>query len=295
MYDSQIWEATPGQTLLHRLDARVKLCFLGCCALFVIVVESGKSLFCLFSFILCLHGAARMSLERWKLLSLFVLLGMWGTMMSQALFYNQEPRTILACLVPPVTPLVGVLTGGVFVYREGLEYGAVQALRSGSMMAAGLLLVWTSDSRSLLRSLMAWKLPYELSFMLTTGLRFLPVLFQETAIVLTAQRLQGEGVLRWWRPDEIVPLARKTLFPILARTLRRAATLAASAESRGFGRKQRLKVTLPLPKWQKRFCLLLLFLMVLLVAFKTLSLLAFYGVYYGSWCQPLYDGMKGWL
>ena len=295
MYDSQIWEATPGQTLLHRLDARVKLCFLGCCALFVIVVESGKSLFCLFSFILCLHGTARMSLERWKLLSLFVLLGMWGTMMSQALFYNQEPRTILACLVPPLTPLVGALTGGVFVYREGLEYGAVQALRSGSMMAAGLLLVWTSDSRSLLRSLMAWKLPYELSFMLTTGLRFLPVLFQETAIVLTAQRLQGEGVLRWWRPDEIVPLARKTLFPILARTLRRAATLAASAESRGFGRKQRLKVTLPLPKWQKRFCLLLLFLMVLLVAFKTLSLLAFYGVYYGSWCQPLYDGMKGWL
>ena len=295
MYDSQIWEATPGQTLLHRLDARVKLCFLGCCALFVILVESGKSLFCLFSFILCLHGMARMSLERWKLLSLFVLLGMWGTMMSQALFYNQEPRTILACLVPPLTPLVGALTGGVFVYREGLEYGAVQALRSGSMMAAGLLLVWTSDSRSLLRSLMAWKLPYELSFMLTTGLRFLPVLFQETAIVLTAQRLQGEGVLRWWRPDEIVPLARKTLFPILARTLRRAATLAASAESRGFGRKQRLKVTLPLPKWQKRFCLLLLFLMVLLVALKSLSLLAFYGVCYCSWCQPLYDGMKGWL
>ena len=108
-----------------------------------------------------------MSLERWKLLSLFVLLGMWGTMMSQALFYNQEPRTILACLVPPLTPLVGALTGGVFVYREGLEYGAVQALRSGSMMAAGLLLVWTSDSRSLLRSLIAWKLPYELSFMLT--------------------------------------------------------------------------------------------------------------------------------
>lgn len=54
MYDSQIWEATPGQTLLHWLDARVKLCFLGCCALFVIAMESGKSLFCLFSFILWL-------------------------------------------------------------------------------------------------------------------------------------------------------------------------------------------------------------------------------------------------
>ena len=225
----------------------------------------------------------------------FILLGIWGSMTSQALFYTREPRTIIACLLAPTAPGIGALTGGIYIYREGLEYGAVQALRSGTMLTLGLLINWTSDPRQLLRSLLSWKLPYELGFMLITGLRFLPVIFQETGVVLTAQRLRGFNPFRTLSPQRLIQTAFQTLFPILARTLRRAATLASSVESRGFGR-ETPQVALPVWPYQERFvCHTLLLVVFGLVLLKVMDALQFNGLLYVPAWRGLYDFMKVWL
>ncbi|WP_371366835.1 Energy-coupling factor transporter transmembrane protein EcfT [Sporomusa rhizae] len=295
MYDRHVWEATPGQTLLHRIDVRTKLVLLILLAALILLVDSPRSLFLLFCLALGLHVVARSSPARWRVLMVFVLLGIWGSMTSQALFYSREPRTIIACLLPPATPAFGALTGGVFIYREGLEYGAIQALRSGTMLTLGLLINWTSDPRQLLRSLLSWRLPYELGFMLITGLRFLPVIFQETAVVLTAQRLRGFKPFRTLSPSRLIQTAFQTLFPILARTLRRAATLAASVESRGFGRETPQAV---LPKWsryERFFCHSLLLAVSCLMVLKAVDALQFNGLLYVPSWRGLYDLMKVWL
>ena len=226
---------------------------------------------------------------------IFVLLGIWGSMTSQALFYSREPRTMIACLLPPSLPFLGTLTGGVFVYREGLEYGALQALRSSIMLSLGLLVSWTSDPRRLLQSFLGWKMPYELAFMLITGLRFLPVIFQETAVVLTAQQLRGFTPLKAVSPRKVLKSAFQTLFPILARTIRRAAVLAASVESRGFGR----DVALPgCRRWNRGETLLgasLAVLIAAMVGLKILDALQYNGLIYIPAWRNLYDGMKVWL
>lgn len=295
MYDRHVWEATPGKTLLHKLDVRTKMVLLILLAAMVLIVDSPRSLFLLFCLALSLHVVARSSPGRWRILMVFILFGIWGSMTSQALFYTREPRTIIACLLAPTTPGIGALTGGVYIYREGLEYGAVQALRSGTMLTLGLLINWTSDPRQLLRSLLSWKLPYELGFMLITGLRFLPVIFQETAVVLTAQRLRGFNPLRALSPQHLIQTAFQTLFPILARTLRRAATLASSVESRGFGR-ETPQVALPVWSYQERFfCHTMLLAVCGLVLLKIMDALQFNGLYYVSSWRGLYDLMKVWL
>lgn len=295
MSGRSVWEATPGETPVHRLDVRTKVVLLAGFAGAAILVDSPRTLYILFCLTLGLHLLARSSAARWRILILFVLMGLWGSIVSQALFYNSEPRTVVACLVPPSLPILGSLTGGVFVYREGLEYGAVQALRSGIMLSLGLLLSWTSDPRQLLKSFVSWKMPYELAFMLISGLRFLPVIFQETAIVLTAQRLRGFEPLRALAPRRMIQTAFQTLFPILARTLRRAATLAASVESRGFGRDARINEIRRWPVGERFLCFGVFTAIIMLAALKLLDALQFNGVVYIPAWRGLYDVMKVWM
>ncbi len=295
MYNKNVWEAVPGDTWVHQLDVRTKLAALVCCAVLVVLLDSPRTLYLLFCTTLVLHGIARASWARWRVLLLFVMLGIWGSMISQALFYGQEPRTVVACLLSPAVPLIGTLTGGVYIYREGLEYGAVQALRSASMLSMGLLISWTSDPRQLLRSFLAWKMPYELAFMLITGLRFLPVIFQETAVVLTAQRLRGFEPLRSLAPRRLIQTAFQTLFPILARTLRRAVTLAFSVESRGFGRAVHRLGLGRWPQGQWFGCVLLLLVLLSLMVLKVIDALQFNGIRYFPELRRFYDLMKVWM
>ena len=295
MYDKNLWEATPCNTVIHHMDSRTKLMLLLFFAISAITIDSSRTLFILFAITLTMHLVAKSSLARWRILSIFILLGMWGTMVSQALFYNQEPRTIIACLVSPMTKVIGGLTGGIYLYREGLEYGAIQALRSGIMLSVGLLLCWTTDPRQLLRSFLAWKMPYELAFMLMTSLRFLPVIFEETAVVLMAQRLRGFEPYKTLSPQRLIQTAFQTLFPILARTVRRAVTLAFSVESRGFGRDTRRSQRESWPMWEKCFSVSMMVAFTTLVLLKALYALQFNGIFYSAQYQGLYEVIKYWM
>lgn len=295
MYNREVWEATPAKTLLHNLDARAKAALLVAVAVLAISLDSPRSLFILFCFTLVLHFIACASFARWRALILLVLFGIWGSMTSQALFYSQEPRTVIACLVNPSAPVIGELTGGVFIYQEGLKYGATQALRSVIMLSTGLLVSWTTDPRQLLRSLLAWKFPYELAFMLITGLRFLPVIVQETTTVLTAQRLRGFMPTRSLSPRVAIATGLRTLLPILTRVLRRSATLSASVENRGFGRGLRYVEYQPLPAGELLLCWTLAAAAVSILIMKAVNALQFNGVIFIPAWRSLYDVMKVWI
>lgn len=295
MYSRQVWEADRADTPVHNCDPRGKLFLLTTVVIFAVGVESARFLFLLLLFSLTLHLIAASSLERWRILVLFLLFGIWGTMVSQAMFYNQEPRSIIACLVSPSMPIIGQWTGGVFLYREGLEYGAVQALRSGTMLTCGLLICWTTDPRKLLQCFLHWRMPFEIAFMVITSLRFLPVVFQETAAVLTAQRLRGFEPIKSFSPLRWIKTAFQVLFPILARTLRRAATLAFSVESRGFGRRSGRAELPRWPRHERLFCLAITGLIVVGVALKSLYWLQFNGIAYYPSLRLIYDIISIWM
>lgn len=295
LYVRQIWEATPGDTFVHRLDGRTKLIILTITGLTAVVIDSSRTLFLLFTLMLGGHCLAGTSLPKWRILLVFLLLSIWGSMVSQGLFYGQQPRTPMICLLPLSTPVIGSLTGGVFVYREGLEYGAVQALRSGIMVTTGLLMCWTSDPRTLLRSLLYWHMPYEIAFMAVTSIRFLPEIMSEASVVITAQRLRGFEPLKSFAPHRMIQTAFQTLFPILAKTLRRGTTLALSVESRGFGRmnRQLSPYKWVFSEWIACGVIVSSFLGLLLV--KVVYSLQNNGFIYFSRLRDIYDFVKLWL
>lgn len=281
----QLWEGTDAASWAQRLNGRTKLLVLFLFAILMITVDNPRTLFVLFSFTLLLHIVARTSIYKWKVLAVLLLLGLWGSMFSQALFYAQTPRSPLFVIISPEVGILGQLTGGLYVYREGILYGAVQGLRSASMLTLGLLVCWTSDPRQLLQAMLAWRLSPQLAFMLVTAIRFLPVLAAETGEIITALQLRSDSQRGRTAVLRHLPYIAK---PLLARCLRRAQTLALSVVSRGFflaGARKRKEV------WalsERSACAALAVLVVAVVSSKLLYLLSEQGFYFGVFRQ-IYD------
>ncbi|MDO5787315.1 MAG: energy-coupling factor transporter transmembrane component T [Phascolarctobacterium sp.] len=281
----QLWEGADKKGWAEELNGRTKLIMLFLFAILTITVDNPRTLFLLFSVTLLLHVAAGTSIYKWRVLAILLLLGLWGSMFSQALFFAQTPRTPLLTIISPECPYLGQLTGGLYVYREGILYGAVQGLRSASMLALGLLVCWTSDPRQLLQALLSWRLSPQIAFMLVTAIRFLPVMAAETGEVITALQLRSDSQKGRSAVLQHLPYICK---PLLARCLRRAQTLALSVVSRGFflasvGQRRE--------EWllrEKLCCLVFLGFTVAVVASKIIYLLSEQGLYFGFF-RIIYD------
>ncbi|MBL8615014.1 MAG: ATP-binding cassette domain-containing protein [Deltaproteobacteria bacterium] len=150
--------------------------------------------------------------------ALLVAFLVWSTMLSQGLFYGDEPRSALFVLPVVEAP----------VWREGLRWGAAQALRFAAMTLAGLSLSLHTPAAALQRGLVGLGCPPALALLVATALRALPTLRDELVAVRAAQRSRGGRLARHPRA------ALQTLLPVVARSARRAWTLAESLRARGF-------------------------------------------------------------
>ncbi|MCD4782072.1 MAG: energy-coupling factor transporter transmembrane protein EcfT [Candidatus Omnitrophica bacterium] len=191
-----------------------------------------------------------------------IVLTLWGTIFSQSLFYAKMPRTILFSLISKDTLFIGAFTGGLNFYKEGIEYGFIQAMRFGITLTCGLLVCFTTESKDILRAAIRLKVPYSLSFMVSIGLRFIPLIVAETKTVISAQRMRGFSPMQ---SGLIKPVktARTVLLPILVNSIRRSSMLSLSVESRHFGRKQAFY--LPREKKENIFINIALFCLGLLI------------------------------
>jgi len=226
-----IAEPETGNTIIHNIDPRAKVAVLFAMSLLVVSVDNEKILFFLFLIPVFAYPAARLSASKYWIAFILIAVSLWGTIFSQALFYREWPRTIILPLIPRELPLLGKITGGLYVYKEGFLYGLIQGLRFSAMTAAGLLLCWTTAPQKMLLGLVRLKIPYGIAFMAITAIRFLPILLAEIFIVIEAQRLKGFNPLKL---KGLFKGVMNTLSPVLANSVRRAGMLAASVESRAF-------------------------------------------------------------
>ena len=284
------WEDLSGvgvqSTLIHRVDPRVKIIMLLTTGLIIVFIDNPWILGVLLALGLGGMLAARLEPVKLKVVCTVIVLGLWGSLFSQALFYEQTPRTAIFTLISPEFPLLGSLTKGLYVYQEGMIYGLRQGLRMAAMTSLGMLVCWTTDTRLLLLGLVRLRLPYSLAFMAVTAVRFIPVLMQETLQVLTAARLRGGS-----------RFSLQVLSPILASCLRRAGTLAVAVESRAFRAYDR-RVYLEELKMAagEKTVLSAYLLLTLTVAFSKISYLGYlYGICYYSALRPVYEIARAYL
>lgn len=237
--DITIGQHLPGNSVLHRMDPRLKL---------VLVI----------AYIVLLFVAANP-------------VGLTLCLVLLAVLYRlaKIPLRLIGKSLKPILPIVVFtavlnlffITGQgaplwhwwIFsIYREGISYAILMAVRIVALIAGTSLLTYTTSPivltdaiERLLGPLAKLRLPvHELAMMMSIALRFIPTLIDETDKIMNAQKARGAqldcGSLKQ-RITALVPI----LIPLFISAFRRADELAMAMECRcyrgGAGR-TRLKV-----------------------------------------------------
>ena len=125
------------------------------------------------------------------------------------------------------------------IYKEGIYYAVIMAVRIICLIAGTSLLTYTTSPivltdaiEQLLHPLAKLHLPvHELAMMMTIALRFIPTLIEETDKIMNAQKARGaqldSGNLRQ-RVKALIPV----LIPLFISAFRRADELAMAMECR---------------------------------------------------------------
>lgn len=215
----------PGDSIVHRLDARIKLILVVAVIVLVFMVKTVIGYGVVFVFFLLTIILSRMSVK-------YILRGLkplWFilvfTFVINTFFYSGGTELFNWWVIR--------------VTEEGL-YNAIRlGVRLVYLITATTLLTLTTSPialtdglESLLKPLKAIRFPvHELAMMMTIAMRFIPTLIEETDKIMKAQTARGAefdsgNVLK--RARGMVPL----LVPLFVSAFRRADELAFAMESR---------------------------------------------------------------
>ena len=279
---------------MTKLHPHTKIVLLAIVSCLVILLDSPIALFVCFLVSLGFQASIPPSWRQIRLLLLFVGLGTWGLIYSQGIFYNQFPRTVIFTLIHKDVPIIGEMTGGIHLYREGLFHGAVQSLRFNTMLTISCFIIWTTQPRDLLLALVKLRIPYSLAFMVTTGLRYIPLIGSEAQTVIRSQRLRGFRYLQL-NVFHTIRGILNSLRPILTNNIRRATHLSEAVESRAFSPDAAHRTSLRELKtrWQDVLLIVLLLGCLLsVIGLKGVYFLYANGLYYASWLRGTYTFVR---
>lgn len=215
----------PGDTIVHRLDPRIKIlvAILFLVAVFVVRTMWGfTALAALFFVIIALAKIGPVTILRSIRPLLFIII---FTFLLNILFYNGET----------IYWQWGILK----ISREGIEKAIFIAIRLILLIIATSLLTLTTSPmqltdgmESLLKPLKKIKFPvHEMAMMMSIAMRFIPTLVEETDRIMKAQTARGAefdsgNLLK--KAKNMIPL----LVPLFVGAFKRADELALAMESR---------------------------------------------------------------
>jgi len=218
-------------TVMHRLYPSVKLLYSIIISLLVVILKTPPELFMLTLATFCILLLAGPDFARLKALIYTIVIIVAGTSISQAFFYYFEPKTVVLTVINKNFPVVGPVTGGIYLYKEGIIYGTIQSLRILSITFMATAVVISTHPSQMIIAMNKAKIPKEISFIITTSIRFLPNVLEETKRVWTAIRLKGFKINNI--PGTIKAF-RYFLSPLIINSLRQARFVALAAEVRGY-------------------------------------------------------------
>ena len=224
--DITLGQYFPGESFLHKLDARMKLILAIFYIVLIFVAKSVTSYLLMFTFTMLMIGISGIPFKT-VLKSLKPLLIVLIFTMLINIFWSTGDTVLFSI-------------GKLDIYLEGVLRAAAMALRIIMLMAgSSVLLMYTTSPISLtdalerlLAPLAAIKIPvHTFAMMMTMALRFIPTLLEETQKIINAQKARGAdfdsgNIIK--KAKALVPV----LIPLLISQFRRAEELATAMECR---------------------------------------------------------------
>lgn len=246
----------PGDSLIHRLDPRVKL--LAMCLLLAVVFFANN-------------------IASYLVMLIFIGIIIRLSQLSIRLFVNGLKPMIFIIFFTVFLQLFFTKTGSVIwswgiltLTSEGVMNAVFIFMRFVIIIFVSTVVTLTTpplaitDAIESLLSPLKNKLPvHELALMLSISLRFVPTLIEETDKIMDAQRARGVDFSSgsvFTRVRAIVPI----LIPLFISAFNRAYDLATAMEARGYrGGDQRTKYRIL--QWQKRDSVALVMICLVMV------------------------------
>jgi len=224
-------EYYPGRSIVHRLDVRTKVAVF--VALVVVLFLFRNPLYNAAVVVLVagLAALAHLPFRRlWAVLAplvpvFLIIMVITGYTYPVSAFSTATARRVLFYSWPGHRLPVSV--GGVL-------YGLTLLLRILVMVLASSVLTLTTPLDDFLQLLRLMRVPYELSFVITTAIRFVPTMEKKAAMVLEAQKARGAlvetgGMIQ--RVKAYIPV----MVPMIVDSIRMSENLACAMLNRGYG------------------------------------------------------------
>ncbi|MFV0412075.1 MAG: energy-coupling factor transporter transmembrane component T family protein [Oscillospiraceae bacterium] len=240
--DITIGQHFPGNSVVHRLDPRLKIMLTLGYIIMLFVGTNPMGLGVSVVFVVALYAAAKIPARMvWRSIKPILPILLFTAILN--LFFISGGATVFSWWVFTIT-------------QNGIYYAVVTAVRIVCLIAGTGLLTYTTSPivltdaiERLLSPLSKLHFPaHELAMMMTIALRFIPTLIEETDKIMNAQKARGAqldtgGVMQ--RVKALIPV----LIPLFLSAFRRADELAMAMECRcyhggeGRTRLRQLKIT----------------------------------------------------
>jgi len=225
---------------VYQLHPLIKLVVVALTALLVVLgpgFEGGLSVFSLWlGLLLLLWFLARIDLVQ---ASRPITLGL---IVSGALIITQGFLYRYGQSYTPIFTLADIQVAGRTVGTftlEGLVVGVIGSLKILCVITSAMLLALTSDVDDLSYALMKLQIPRDMSFVLLTGMRFVPLVQQTWNDLLDAQRLRGHDIDELGIITRIRYLYPRVLGSLILILFRLGLSLEITVRTRGFGATKR--------------------------------------------------------
>ncbi len=222
--DITIGQYFPGNSVVHRLDARFKIAITAIFIIMIFTAKSFASLFFSLIFFIIAFAASKLSLK--------LILKSMKPIVPVIIF-----TSVLNIFFIDGVPVFEVF--GIHITDKGLITSGYMIIRLIALICGSSLLTYTTSPivltdaiEQILKPLSKLKFPtHELAMMMTIALRFIPTLIEETDKIMSAQKARGaeldSGTLTE-RAKALVPI----LIPLFVSSFRRAEELALAMECR---------------------------------------------------------------
>lgn len=230
------WHTVSRQSFFTRLDFRSKLALMVVLTTVALLWESPLlgGVLAAATLLACLIAGVTLS-YLWGLVRLltpfflFILLmqGFFGGPLVAARA-GQTALTVLLHL-PESWPLVG----GLGMSLQGLLYGLNIIFKTLTMTLVVPLAIFTTDINAMSIGLVRLRVPYRIAFIVSSALRFFPLLVAELQAILEAQKLRGLEPERLPLPRRLSLYARVAV-PLILGALVRSQQLEVALQARAF-------------------------------------------------------------
>jgi len=201
------------------LDPRTKIVMVLCVSTLAVFVQNIYILFSVFVFTILITvligGNLLLVIKKiGKMWYLFILI-----VIVQSIFVHSG-RILVKIGSFQLLTLGGILLGTEFILRIFIIISSATILS-------------TSSSREIIQGMVQWKIPYEIAFMVSVSIRFLPVLSRELKDVITAVQLRGIDLYRI-QIKKRLKIYYFIFTPVIIGAIRKAQKLSTAMETRAF-------------------------------------------------------------